>query len=500
MVSEGSNTLSQDDGAAAVGQPVGFSDGYLAVFGASVSNMGRSRRGGGGGGGGARSPSGRRWMVQTVVEGMGEDGMEGEFGPGDRKSATAGGTGPGVGQRRWQTQGQMADILEGEFGLCGVSGHRNSSMGSFLEGAHAARRLQRNDGPAAAAAASQVTMGTSPRHQGSGLGRVTTTTDRLRLLFSSLQQQEMQMQLQQQQQLLQQQLQLQRPQPIQVPQQSLSRAVSGIRGSLGGASFSGRSTCASPASAGRGTPPTPRRAPWAYHTLAGQLPSGPQSVAGTEASGGELAAVPDGRRSAAAASPGAWPCRAAAGTAPPGEQLQPLCCRATGGVVSNTADTAAATRIPSLQGTLYAMGPAAGAGAGAGAGPAASAGAGVYMHQSSSQLTPPMMHGTATASSAGRTRWHKVVVVPCGVGPAGRTAAAAGHGSGGGGGGGSGPVLTLAVTQIDVTEQVEAQEQLARLLEQEHKVCVWHVLCSVFAYAGAGARNTGVILSGCQSV
>ena len=37
------------------------------------------------------------------------------------------------------------------------------------------------------------------------------------------------------------------------------------------------------------------------------------------------------------------------------------------------------------------------------------------------------------------------------------------------GGGGRQPV-TLTLTQIDVTEQVEAQDRLGRLLEQEHKV------------------------------
>ncbi|KAG2495039.1 hypothetical protein HYH03_006971 [Edaphochlamys debaryana] len=79
--------------------------------------------------------------------------------------------------------------------------------------------------------------------------------------------------------------------------------------------------------------------------------------------------------------------------------------------------------------------------------------------------TSTVAGGAAAAGAcAGGRRWHKVSVVPCvpanpeddlldeqAVYPNGRP-------------------LTITVTQIDVTEQVEAQTRLASLLEQEHKV------------------------------
>ncbi|KAG2492666.1 hypothetical protein HYH03_009081 [Edaphochlamys debaryana] len=64
-----------------------------------------------------------------------------------------------------------------------------------------------------------------------------------------------------------------------------------------------------------------------------------------------------------------------------------------------------------------------------------------------------------------RRRWHKIHVVRSATGTDGAGVEREGWSSV------SHPqVLTLTVTQIDVTEQVEAQARLTRLLEQEHKV------------------------------
>ena len=76
------------------------------------------------------------------------------------------------------------------------------------------------------------------------------------------------------------------------------------------------------------------------------------------------------------------------------------------------------------------------------------------------------------AAGGSRPVYHKIHIAVCPAPAAAATGlvgdAAAGPAAAPGGGGRQ-PV-TLTLTQIDVTEQVEAQDRLGRLLEQEHKV------------------------------